>query len=711
MNTKMEILSRLSKVPFRGLRGAFIFFLFVGFTVQAQHPTLLLTKNGVKEIKSSRKNAPLFNQTFDNAKREIDFVLTQPMEVPIPKDAGGGYTHEVHKKNYLNMMNAGIVYQITGEKKYAQYVKDMLLRYADMYPTLGLHPVQKSSYRGKLFWQGLNECVWLVHTSQAYDCVYDFLSAGERDKIEKNLFYPMCDFIARDNMKTFNRIHNHGTWAVAAVGMIGYVMGDKDLTDKALYGYNKDRDGGFLSQIELLFSPDGYFTEGPYYQRYSLQPFVMFAQVIENNQPELKIFDYHDGMILKAVGVEFQLMEPNGQIFYLNDALDKTWHTAELVYALDITYNAQSYRKDLLDIAAKQDRVILTEAGLRVARDLYKGEAQPFVQKTMLLHDGPKGEDGAIALLRGGDKNETTLLMKYTSHGLAHGHYDKLSIAFYDNYQEILKDYGAARFLNIEPKNGGHYLTENKTFAMQTIAHNTVTVDETSHFKGNIKISEKYAPEHLFFQDTERVKAAGAEDTNAYPGVTMNRKVALVTDESFEYPIVVDVFTVNSDQEHQFDLPFYFMGHLISTSFEYNAYTDTRHTFGKRNGYQHLWVEAQGQTDEPTACLTFLNENRFYSITSLVNPETELFINRIGANDPEFNLINNPCLILRDKGSKERTYVNIIEPHGDFNPVLEYTNSPYSNIAAIRLVENNRMSATVMITLKSGKTVNVRIGN
>jgi len=686
-----------------------VFFLITNLSAKSAHPTLLLTKQGVKEIKKNRKKAPLFDKTFEKTKQELDIRLLQPMEVPVPKDAGGGYTHEVHKKNYLDLMEAGVVYQVSGEVKYAEFVKKMLFKYAEMYPTLDLHPVQKSNYRGKLFWQGLNECVWLVHASQAYDCIYDYLSEDERNNIEQNLFYPMCDFIARENVATFNKIHNHGTWAVAAVGMAGYAMGDRDLIDKALFGYYKNGKGGFLAQIEQLFSPDGYFTEGPYYQRYALQPFVMFAQVIENNEPERRIFDYHNEMILKAVDVVFQLMEPNGQLFYLNDALDKTWQTSELVYAINIAYNVRPENKDFLDIAENQGRVILTEAGLRVARDLAKGEKKTFVQKTVLLRDGAKGEDGAIAILRANNDTKTTALMKHTSHGLSHGHYDKLTFSFYDNYQEIIKDYGAARFLNIEPKNGGHYLPENKTFVMQTIAHNTLTVDETSHFNGDIRISEKYAPEHLFFRDTEHIKSAGAEDTNAYPGVVMNRKVALVADPLFEYPVLVDVFTVDAENEHQFDFPFYFMGHLISTNFEYTAYTNERHTFGHKNGYQHLWVEAKGQTNNSTACLTFLNDNRFYSITTLVNPETELYINRIGANDPDFNLKNNPCFILRDKNVSNRVYVSVVEPHGDFNQVLEYTKSPYSNIEAIELIKNTKQEATVRLILKTGKTIQINL--
>ena len=49
-----------------------------------------------------------------------------------------------------------------------------------MYPTLPVHPKTRSYARGKLFWQCLNDSNWLVYTSQAYDCIYDFLSEEER---------------------------------------------------------------------------------------------------------------------------------------------------------------------------------------------------------------------------------------------------------------------------------------------------------------------------------------------------------------------------------------------------------------------------------------------------------------------------------------------------------------------------------------------------
>ena len=55
-------------------------------------------------------------------------------------------------------------------------LKRFLDKYAKLYPTIGLHPQAKDQTPGRLFWQSLNETVWLLHTIQAYDCIYDWLT-------------------------------------------------------------------------------------------------------------------------------------------------------------------------------------------------------------------------------------------------------------------------------------------------------------------------------------------------------------------------------------------------------------------------------------------------------------------------------------------------------------------------------------------------------
>lgn len=213
-----------------------------------------------------------------------------------------------------------------------------------------------------------------MHTAVAYDCIYNTLSSKQRATIEKNLFVPMADFIMdgmgdnHANNKTFNKMHNHATWATAAVGMIGFAMNREDYVKKALYGSDgTGKRGGFIRQMDYLFSPDGYFTEGAYYQRYAIWPFVIFAQCIENKLPDLKIFNYRDSILSKALSTLIQLSY-EGEFFHINDALLKGLSAQELVYAVDILYNVNPSDKSLLSVANKYQHTYLpTSGGFKVA--------------------------------------------------------------------------------------------------------------------------------------------------------------------------------------------------------------------------------------------------------------------------------------------------------------------------------------------------------
>ena len=188
---------------------------------ESTHPSLILTKQGVKEIRANLGSIPIFDKTLAATKKEVDAEIKNGFDVPFPKDYSGGYTHETHKKNYVLMQKAGVLYQILEDDTYAQFVKDMLFDYARQYPTWPVHPKPRSYARGKLFWQCLNDSNWLVYTSQAYDCIYDWLDKKTRKNLNKELFRPMADFLSIETPQFFNRIHKHRTWSNPAVGMIG----------------------------------------------------------------------------------------------------------------------------------------------------------------------------------------------------------------------------------------------------------------------------------------------------------------------------------------------------------------------------------------------------------------------------------------------------------------------------------------------------------
>lgn len=688
-------------------------------TSKSAHPKLILTAKGVSDIRSKLGTVPIFDNSLQKVKEEVDAEIALGIDVPIPKDYSGGYTHSRHKQNWFILQKAGVLYQILDDEKYAKFVKDMLMQYEEMYKKLPLHPKTRSYARGKLFWQCLNDANWLVYVSQAYDCIYNYLSEEERNKLETNLFRPFADHISVNSPQFYQRVHNHSTWGNAAVGMIGLVMDDQELIDRALYGIkdleldkkakdddggflNKDGKAGFLANIEEPFSPNGYYNEGPYYQRYAMYPFLIFAEGLHNVKPELKIFEYKEGVLLKSINALLNLTDADGEFFPLNDGQKgMSYYNNALVTAVDISYHFGKQDQGLLSIAKKQNKVLLDDSGLAVALGIKNGKTKPFEKKSINLSDGPNGKQGGVGILRNED---IELVFKYASQGSSHGHYDKLSYSLYEKGEEVIQDYGLARFVNIEQKGGGNYLKENKTWAKQTIAHNTVTQNEVSHYNGKYEIGSKNHPNlHYFSSENYSVQVSSAIVTRAYLGTNMQRTVAVIKDEDFEKPFVLDIMKVMADKANQYDYPYYYFGQVLSTNFKYTI-PKTLKPLGNKNGYQHLFVEGSGKSKKDNTKFSWLNNGKFYSLTTISDTKDEIFFTRIGANDPDFNLRRDAGIMLRRKNTKNTVFVSTIESHGSYSLVSESAVNSKSNIAVLKMVlDTIDYTAISITTLKGNK--------
>ncbi len=674
-----------------------------------KHPIVFETSIGYNKVKSRLAENLMYKQSFFDLKSEVDQWLGKDIDVPVPKDAAGGYTHDKHKANYLLMFGSGQLYQLTGEKKYADLVKQMLFKYAQLNPTLKNHPQATSSSPGRLFWQALNDANWLVYAGMAFDLIHDYLTPEERNIIANGAFKPEVDYFTKGIPEWYDLIHNHAVWACAGVGIVGIATDNQDYIDMALYGSHKDHKAGFIAQLDGLFSPDGYYNEGPYYTRYAILPFYLFANSINNFNPELKIFTYRNNILEKALEGALEQTNLNGVFYSYNDALkDKTFVTNEVVVALDIASQIYGCKPAYLPVIKSQGRVILNQAGLSVSNALQKQKnILPFYPyKSAEYTDGPLGNKGGVTVLRSGkDSHLTSLVYKYSSHGMAHGHFDKLNINLYENGNEVLQDYGAARFINIEQKWGGRYLPETKSYTQQTIAHNTVTVDEISHYNGDESVSEKNHPIKLFSSYGKgNVQVVIAMDSTAYTDVKMQRTICMLTLPNIPKPVIVDIFRNLSDSSHQYDLPFNYLGTVISTNFKYKSNNDFLQTLGSKNGYQHLWKIAEANVSGKFNQFTYLNQNTFYTISSSTDDSATIYFTRIGANDPHFNLRNDPSYIIRTNGDRQ-TYVNVIEPHGNFNPVSEIATNAYSSITDISKIQDDENYTIASITLAEKKLI------
>ena len=70
--------------------------------------------------------------------------------------------------------------------------------------------------------------------------------------------------------------------------------------------------------------------------------------------------------------------------------------------------------------------------------------------------------------------------------------------------------------------------------------------------------------------------------------------MAIIKNESFEKPFLLDILKISSGKKNQYDLPFYFMGQVMKVNFEYDS-PSTLRALGSKNGYQHLYLEGKGK--------------------------------------------------------------------------------------------------------------------
>ncbi|RKF18092.1 chondroitin lyase [Alginatibacterium sediminis] len=646
-----------------------------------------------------------------------------PIGIEIPGHGeAGGYEHNRHKQNYIHLDLAGRLYLITEEPRYLAYAQQMLLEYARVYPTLELNTSRDSNPPGRLFHQTLNENMWMLYASCAYSCIRHTFDESQRNAIENDLFKLMIELFVDVYAEDFDIVHNHGLWAVAGVGVCGYAIQDQASVDKALYGLKGDSvSGGFIAQLTQLFSPDGYYMEGPYYHRFSLRPIYLFAEAIERRQPEIGIYELKDQVIKTTTYAVMSTAFPNGVLPALNDSSKSIDIRDEgVVIATNVCFKRYSQDVNLLAMAKHQNKVWVHSSGAGLS-DAVAAQADipGFNWGSLSLTDGPQGERGGVSILRHRDakSDDSMALLWFGQHGsdhklhsaLDHGHFDGLHLSLFNRGQEFTQDYGYGRWVNIEPKFGGRYIPQNKSYAKQTIAHNTVVVDQMSQNKGDTATAEaRWGEKHFFVTDDTELQAMSARVQNYYDGVNQQRSVVMFELPGFTKPLVLDVFKLTSESEHCYDYPVHFKGQIIRTDFDYQQ-ESVLNPLGDAQGYQHLWKVASGSVKD-SSLVSWLMGDSYYSLVSSAAKDSEVIFARIGANDPDFNLRSEPVLILRQRG-KNQVFANVFETHGYFNEAIEASTDARGQVESVSVLHSDDYATLVELQLTNSRVVMVAVSN
>ncbi len=642
---------------------------------------------------------------------DTDSYLALDIDVPGHSPAGG-YAHNKHQQNYKYIDQAGRLFLITGEDKYAQFTADLLTQYADKYLELGFQKQRNTNPPGRLFHQMLNEHVWLLYASLGYSCISHWLSDAQRQHIITRLFEPMLEVATVKYHFDFDRIHNHGVWAVAAVATCGAAIGQEKYIDLAIHGLaGDDKKGGFLAQISNLFAPSGYYIEGPYYHRYAIRPLCLLAELTQRFRPEIDIFNFKEQVIGNTIQSLLSTAYPNGVFPSLNDA-SKSMDIKDEGVVIAVSIFAKHYPKDenLLGIAKIQGQVWVSGCGSALSTAY---EAEESVELPCLpsveLNEGPNGDKGAQGFIRmqNDSGNISQLVMAYGQHGMGHGHFDTLGMTYFSNNQEVLCDYGFGRWVNIEPKFGGRYLDENKSYARQTIAHNLVTVDGGCQNNFDVDSADKKNGTPHFFIGTGKTQAMSAYAYDFFPGVTQQRSLILIEHEQLAQPLLIDLFRLSSEKTHQYDYSLQYQGQIIRHNVDFQQHK-TLKTMGDNFGYQHLWNLGQAQAQD-TTLVSWLQGNSYYTWLSTSSADDTLFFTRTGANDPSFNLRSESSLILR-REAKNTLFANVLETHGYFNEAVEASLDARGKIQEINVIGFDD-NASIVEIIAEEFTLTVMVNN
>lgn len=407
-------------------------------------------------------------------------------------DFDGNAIMAVHGRYSQALRDLGLAYQVTGEKRYAERAKEILLAYAEKYRQFPRHDHQGKEVAkggGRVASQPLTEASWLVPMAQGADLIWDALSPAEREVASVGLFRPAIDETILNN-STKPVIHNIQCHRNSAVALVGLLLGDAKLVAHAI-----DGPSGYRANMAKGVQSDGVWYEGAWgYHFFTLGGTWPLTEAARNCGVDL-----YGPEFKRLLDAPLQLAMPNFRLPAFNDSGEVDVAAEDDVYELGYARYAEPAYASLLAESKRASRMALWFG----------------VDKIAAAAEGTGGgsrnaEASGNAILQQGDGRQATwLCLKYGPHGGGHGHYDKNHFVLYAHGAVVMPDSGTHAY--------GSSL--HKGWDKTSFAHNTLVVNEKSQAEATGKC--------LRFGASEGVQFAMLDAGGIYPGVRFVRTALL----------------------------------------------------------------------------------------------------------------------------------------------------------------------------------------
>ena len=599
-----------------------------------------------------------------------------------------------------------LAYALTGDAKLAKAAARILKGYVRIFPSY-----EVTNYKGKATDSTLAEVQWAAYACAAYDLIYDSGALTDADKtaIEEQVFRPSAEA-----MLACNHAHR-SNWRIAGTsgaGVIGFCIGDRDLIDRALNG---GRDGagqlaydGFVSQMGWSMLADGvYYERALGYTDICMLFYTWMLEAARHSNVDLwhAKFDGHeldlgcdyDGQFDRKGGKTFQnYFEAmcyrafgDGSVAKVgNDGaghLKRSHYWAAAWRAYRDPKYAWAFRNGLGGAVIGDPLELMFVSPEMPAGEFDLSKDTTIAQTGQHLNNCTLLPNGGFAILRdSAEQGAVAVAATYGDFANAHSHPDQLSMSLYAGGHVIapdMKDYGYGH--------EGHL-----GWAKQTIAHNTVTVDEVSQYPQEAQADVWIGKNELrpafgraiLFEPGKRLKAFRATTDTAYQGVKLDRTIVLVDS------VVVDFFRCRSAAEHQYDLALHVDGKAAKADVDFKPLAGGK--LSDQLGYQALAeVHRADLPAEPTA-LTYRSgkSGPTMRVTLLPAGPAELFA-AMGYPNPDGH--RRSALITRRKGTNvDFITVMSFDGAGDVRAVQPLTDLP-EGLLGVRIDRKGRTDLIV----------------
>lgn len=552
------------------------------------HPCTILDKQDLTDWKKRLETDKDMQASFAKLKEECDARIAKPLGVPVAeKSADGswafpgdvaannipkGKVGSVNEPNAVDIAKLGTAFQLSGDAKYGDYAKKMILAYADNFPNYG-HPKDwteknwRSQQDLRLTGQFLEDGFFLANFGYGYDMVRELFSAEEAKHVHDDLLVPVVNIFkmfAAEKQDYLDSPHNRSAMCTMATLVSGYASDDADMVNLAMYGVNgtPENPGGLMGYhfSDKCLLPDGLWIEGAPGYQLSIVSAAIFNDAETLWHHGIDMYRYRGGALKRLLDSNLILANPDEKMTepMLHDCgpislFDpRGWFNNEV--GVPYEYGYRRYQDPsyvpIINNASKPFAPTAHAGAPTLFQDLpavNATAARPIVNANFY--------SVGCGLLRLAAPEGTVQLLQEYGPSAGHAHPSKLGIDVFAMGAPLIQFPGSIFPYN-HPLDGKWFNT--------TLSNSVMEVDEASqlYYFTVFKMPRGTpTPEgiQLLYAPAASISMQRAFSNTIYPGIVQDRSLFLAP----EY--VADIFGSFSAATHKYDLVWHLSGDLTST--------------------------------------------------------------------------------------------------------------------------------------------------